>query len=265
MGYDARVYCRCFQDGKIPRPYFADFICYDYDEDGLTLCLPDDIKKDNDKTTKIENDFYYDWLENGCEHRGMYLANEWVGNISAMSEFRQFVANYPNIYPILHQYLPTVNGGTVPAHLAKNLLQELTHIQNRKDTSEKIILKEVGKDDCITHTHINTQTLFILTSKPTYYFYLGNRGFFIGDSQDYLVFESLHFYQEKLGNNQFIFTDIKTGKNFHCHYGIVDKLKSEFIVSKKQVLISEDFTYIVTPLIKVTKASIETGNPIHWR
>ncbi|MDO4441705.1 MAG: hypothetical protein Q4B81_05950 [Moraxella sp.] len=261
MGYDARVHCRCFQDDKIPRPYFSDFI--KYDNDGLSLYLPEYIKNDENQSRKIEDDFD-DWLENGCKHEGMHLATEYLTNIAGMAQFRQFVANHSNIYPILHQYLPTVNGGTVPAHLAKNLLQELTHIQNRKDTSEKIFLKEVGNDDYITHTHINTQTLFILTSKPTYYFYLGNRGFFIGDSQDYLVFESLHFYQEKLGDNQFIFTDIKTGKNFHFHYGIVDKSKSEFIVSKEQVLISEDFTYIVTPLIKVVKASIDTGNPIHW-
>lgn len=158
MSYGAFVHCRCFQDDKIPTPYFADFI--KYDECGLYIYLPKELENNQEKSQDIFIDFY-DWVEIACTHRNMYLSNQDVANIPTMNKFKNFIKTYKDDYPILYQYLPTVNEDIIPPKLAEPPLKELCKLENVPERQRDF--------DCILQSLTQLAKASIETGNPIHW------------------------------------------------------------------------------------------------
>lgn len=92
MGLDARVYCNCFERGRLRTPPRADFDVY-VDEQGSLEC------RNSDPDTQCEFDA---WRANhACEHESVTLLHHRIGNISLVGLLRAELNRQPDEFPII--------------------------------------------------------------------------------------------------------------------------------------------------------------------
>jgi len=276
MSYSAFVVCNCYQKGKTEKPPFEEYV--KFDDDGLYIDVPDEFwEKDEDKVFQMESDFET-WKNNVCEHDNMDLCSEYLSSHLGMADFRQIVRNNggKKKYPTLTAFLPTANGGVLPAKFAESTFNELLELEKEQCQEERIILLENSTNELKASVNANTYLIFVFTAYNKYNYGIDKDGFFIlenikenGKEVSYVVFRSKNFIQRKVSKEEFRFIDKRTNHSFTCAarlhpYEGNSKKDYEFTVKPEEVIIAEAYNYIIEPLKRLTKASMESGNPIHW-
>lgn len=267
MGYDAYVNCSCYKEGKTKPFLYSE--CVQIDEDGI---YPSD-----DVSDEIYQEFYK-WEKTACAHSGMKLVFERLANAWGMSEFRLLIEKLggKDNFPVLTEYLPVYNGGTLPAEYACQAMEEVKKILNSSEKEKHLVLKD-GDDTVISSTNdLHYIQTFIWAGHGRYTYSLYKDSFVIIEKRKTwllkkekvkIVFASAHFFQYRLSDSEYKFTDVDTQHTFICSTGLgrdKNKEQLECRVMEEDYPISENYDYILSSLEKLLSASIESGNPIIW-
>lgn len=271
MGFDAFVKCNCYEEGKTSQPPCSKELIEMDKLYGLSI----NISYDNYPQKVIEFD---KWIHNAaCQHQDMEVCSEHLANISGMTAFRTVISELgEDKYPILSGNLPKVNGGYLPIELVDSFEYELYNIMQEYTSENIVVLMETTHNNRTHSTNLNYNKVFAFEGKKNLTYTLSKDGVKIIKDKRLLgfefkntVFHSKKFTQEKVGNGKYLLTDLKTKATFES--GIIlyadneiERKQLEYEVIEKQALISEEYEYIITPLLKLIKASRETGNPIVW-
>jgi len=276
MSYSAYVICNCYSDGKTTEPPHKEFLRFD--EDGLYLDIPNELwEKDEEKVYQMDADFD-EWKRNACEHEEMELAHEYLSNISGMSSFRHIVRELGGIdkFPILSEYLPTANGGILPSEYAQQAFDELMLLEKEQIIEEKIVLTEKSTGSLKASVSSDTYWLFVFTAYNKNTYGIDKEGFFIlenvkekGEELSYIMFRSNNFIQQTISQDRYKFIDIPSGESYDCTVKLHPHEEEatdnyEFEVQTERVGIANEYEYMIEPLKRLAKASILSGNPIHW-
>ena len=276
MSYSAYVICNCYKDGRTSEPPHKDFLRFD--EDGLYLDIPGELwEKDEDKVYQMEAEFDT-WKRTACEHEEMELASEYLSNISGMGAFRHIVRELggKDKYQILTEYLPTANGGVLPGKFAQQALDELLLLEKEQTGEEKLVLTEKSTGSLKASVSSDIYWLFVFTPYNKNIYGIDKDGFFIlenvnekGEEISYVMFRSNNFIQQTISKDRYKFIDIPSKESFECsvklHPNEEDATDEyEFEVQMKRVGIADEYEYMIEPLKRLAKASIISGNPIHW-
>lgn len=268
MGYDAFVKCNCYKEGKTTKPPFEEYTSFDF-EFGIDINPPDEIyKNDEKKYYEILSDFD-NWKDTACEHENMDYLSLRVGNISAMSAFRNMIKqlNTNDRLPILSNQLPTSNDGHLPVELAPQLLAELKLISGKIDI---ISLFEVASKEEIASVDTTTQWCFQFYKN--YIAGIDCFGFFILEKVEEhycAVFKSHDFSIQKIDAEQFRYTDIERQIHFDCPINLFkqEENKKNILYFKTRIEtidVFSRFQYMIETLQALGEASMLTGNPIVW-
>ena len=276
MSYSAFVVCNCYQKGKTAEPPHKEYI--KFDEDGLYLDIPNGLwDKNQKKVLQMDSDFD-NWKNNACEHEEMELCYEYLSNTLGMGEFREVIERLggKEKFPILSKFLPNANGGTLPAEYAPKALKEIDEFEKQKLDENRILLFEISTNELKASINAETYLIFVFTAYNKNNYGIDKDGFFIlenikenGQEASYVVFRSKSFVQKYISKDKFQFIDKKTNNSFMCNVGLHPhesnpKEEYEFLIKENTVKITDEYKYMTEPLKKLTKASIESGNPIHW-
>jgi hypothetical protein len=276
MSYSAYVICNCYKDGKTIEPPHKEFLRFD--EDGLYLDIPNELwEKDEEKVYQMVADFA-EWKQTACEHEEMELASEYLSNISGMGAFRHIVRELGGKakFPILTEYLPTANGGVLPSEYAQQALDELLLLEKEHTTEEKVVLIEKSTGSLKASVSSDTYWFFVFTAYNKNTYGIDKEGFFIlenvkekGEERSYIMFRSNNFIQQTISQDRYKFIDIPSGESYECTVKLhpdEDEATDnyEFEVQTERVEIANEYEYMNEPLKRLAKASILSGNPIHW-
>ena len=277
MSYSAFVICNCYKDGKTEDPPYKEFV--QFDEDSLNLNIPDKIEGKRPKNTYQMYGEFDKWIQTACEHKDMELAYEYLSNNSGMSAFRHIIKklNINGKYSVLAKYLPTANGGILPAQFASQALDELALLEKEPFLEETVVLSEKSTSYVIASVNTDTYWLFVF-SGPKYSYGIDKDGFFIleyveenGKEVSYLVFRSMNFIQQKVSDDNYMFIDIPTGKRFtHSISLYIPNQRNEvgnsyeYEVKITHISVANEYSYMIEPLRRLAEASVDSGNPIHW-
>lgn len=267
MGYDAYVNCNCYKEGKT-----ADFLYEEYlqiDEDGV---YP--VDGSNDEVYKE----FYKWKKTACIHPDMEMADEHLANAWGMGEFKLLIEKLggKDIFPILSQYLPVCNGGTLPAEHAHQALVEVERICNSDKTEMHLVLKDRNGHLISSTNDLSYIVVFAWTGRGRYTYGLYKNSFviiekrktlFSRNEKEKIIFSSKHFIQYRLSDDKYKFVDIDCKHTFTCSMGLGEDKNVEGLecrVTEENLSIADNYQYILNPLRNLLQASIETGNPIIW-
>jgi len=227
---------------------------------------------------KIRHFKFDEWKRTVCPHEDMELAYEHLANISGMSAFRYIVEEFGGAtkFPILSKYLPISNGGILPSEFAQQVFDELLNLEGEKSAETKIVLIEKSTNTLIASTNTDRYWFFVFTPYNKNTYGIDEEGFFIlenveekGEEVSYVMFRSKNFIQQIISENCYRFIDIQSGNSFDCSSQLFplegDAVANyEFNVKTEYVKIAFEYEYIIEPLKLLIKASILSGNPIHW-
>ena len=284
MGLDAAVMCNCIKEGlKIPERFKRYF---EIDEEGypaLTLPYP------GNEDIHLEFD---NWLSAGCPHPNMDFVNERVSNWPGVRLFQEFLQNLSSdVFEIILDEIPNVNGGLVPPYRAEKMLYALQKFKDTNQSLEKTVLVDSHSGYIIFEYIPAYEGKMILSGREGINLGISKDHFFIENLNGIILFSSKKFEQiiidqkktENYLESPVVYKDCGTGASFKCTTAICGeqipwpdgewqnkKGKVRFKYPKKLQIRSvirtiNDYFYIVEPLIKVCEASIKTKNPIRWR
>lgn len=176
----------------------------------------------------------------------------------------------------MNKFLPTANGGILPAEFASEALNELTEFEIERVSENRTLLFEKSTNELIASVNSDTYLIFFFTAFNKYNYGIDKYGFIIleninENSQEvsYEIFRSKKFIQKYISKDKFGFIDKKTNNSFICNIGLNPHESNpekdyEFIIKEENVKVSNEYKYMIEPLKKLILASIESGNPIHW-
>jgi len=277
MGYSAHVACNCYKEGKTTKPPYEEYMVWDEEEGTYYLEIPHVIWRRDEKKYYQMMDEFDEWKLTACAHKDLLLCDEFLTNSLGMGDFRFIIKDLggQKKFPVLTKFLPQYNGGILPAEYAKDAYQELLELEKSKTKEKKMILIEKELNELIVTVNADTFVIFIFTANHNYG--LDKDGFFIlenvkenDEEVSYVVFRSMNFYQQKITEEQYAFIDKETDEVFYAPVSIAplsekdEERDFEFVVKKEVVSVSDEFKYIIEPLKRLTKASMKSGNSIHW-
>lgn len=207
----------------------------------------------------------------------MMLAHEYLSNIWGMISFRYIVSFFDekNKFPILTKYLPTVNDGILPSQFAQQALDELLLLEEENATEEKVVLIEKSTGSIKASVNSDSDRRFAFAHNNHVYG-INKYGFYIlryveekGEQIPYVMFRSKRFIQHTISKKLYKFIETLRGKSFECPIKLhPDEEEAtddyEFEVRTEHVRIISEYGYMIEPLKRLAKASIISGNPIHW-
>lgn len=265
MGLDGYVQCNCIKEGKIKTPPF-DLSLIEYKNNVF------DISQDVDDETYY---VYEKWRKNACQHPGLYYIHERVSNISGLNFL------WSAIKKAGEELFPTIKSIWQEEYLkpekAKKALQEVEMLKLKINEMEGVFLIDNETNEEFWSVFMDEDNWFY-SHGGEFYYKLGNRGFYITDSEDNELFLSRHFIQDvtmaqNLDKVQFkvTFKDTIEGKTFECIQPIhryISWDRKEFYFPKELKVIRrnlefKDF-YSIEVLIRLFEASCLTGNSIVW-
>jgi hypothetical protein len=270
MGYDAFVKCNCYRDGKISsRPPFEKHI--KEDEEGIWLDL-------EWKTHQSEHAEFDSWMRKGpCPHKDMEIASERLANISGMGAFRIVISELgEHRFPILFHHLPKSNGGSLPVEFTPKMRKELQSLKKEPSSEKRIVLLEKSTNQRVQSVNASYESPFAFDGQSNRVYSISHKGLkivrskkFFGLESNKEIFLSSHFTQNKISDERYFLTDLISGKS--CLSGInlypdkeANDSSFEFEIKLMTASISEEYDYIITPLLKLAEASLQSGNPIIW-
>lgn len=275
MGLDASVLCNCWKEGRIkPPPFPAEFI--GFDEEGYL-----ELKVAWEGNQEM-HDAFDKWQHTCCEHEDMRAADEWVSNWFAYRYFQHALerAGWEK-FPALKTGLPEANGGTMPASLCEKALQELDFFKHEARLGTEMFL-------------INTETgtsvkqcegIWIFDGRARVNIGIDRNGFFIiSQEAPQEQFRAMRLEQrvdEAQSETGALFINLDTGAQFvgTCNVteyiqwpdgkwtnesGQPNMLLPRLMHIEERKLNADYFNYILEPLTRLFKASVETGNPVRW-
>lgn len=271
MGYDAYVRCNCFEEGETTTPPCPKEFIKEDDLEYLYLS----ISYDDDP--ELVNAFDK-WTHNeACEHKDMEICSERLANASGMSAFRTIIQQLGiEKYPIITKHLPKSNGGHLPFKLANAMKHELKSLKQEVSDESLVVLNELTLNRRIQSTNSNYSLPFVFSGYNKLNYIISRNGFkvirnknFLGKKYTKELFVSKKFTQKKLGDKKYLFEDYDSKCVYESSINIFpDKNQNddffEFEVTEIKTAIADEYAYIIEPLLKLTKASLETGNPIIW-
>ncbi|MDU1891283.1 MAG: hypothetical protein E6767_11385 [Dysgonomonas sp.] len=267
MGYDAYVSCNCYKEGKATEFPYKEYL--EIDEEGVLLSdtASDDIYSEFNK-----------WKKTACSHPNMELVDERLANAWGMAEFRLLIEKMggKSTLPILTEHLPVCNGGTLPVEYAVQALAEIENICSVEDKEAHLVLKDMDGNLIASTNDLVNFSVFGWTGRGRFQYGLYNKMFTIIEKsksdilrreKTEIVFNSDHFYQYRLSENEYKFVDINSKATFICSMGLGSDKNIETLecrVTEESYYISDNYKYILDTLKRLLLASIETGNPIVW-
>src|SRR5687767_11819466 len=116
MGLDARVYCNCFETGRLQAP----------PPTGLTLHVGDDgaLQPQDDLQDDLWDAFDHWRAGEACEHPGGVLLHHRLGNIELVGLLRNALQAEATTYPTLWKRV-LYSGSHASDHIAVDLLASL--------------------------------------------------------------------------------------------------------------------------------------------
>jgi len=118
MGLDAKVYCDCFEKGRLRTAPLAEWDVY-VDKDGSRSA----------RTHHLEEDLVFDhWNFGACEHEFGILLHHRIGNIAAVELIYSILFESQQLFPIIMSkivYDGTHGGDFIPADQVALLEPEL--------------------------------------------------------------------------------------------------------------------------------------------
>jgi hypothetical protein len=274
MGLDGAVHCNCYETGRAkPLPFSPELVRQNA-EGYFELTVPDSPKQN--LTGLLE-----EWLENGCAHpnryRIMVRVSDWWG-------YRHFLEAIEKLgwerFPILYEYLPNGNTGTIPASHAAQALAEIQlfreiayfgthHVLVKSDTGEKLYE--------MPGTFIWSPDVSIGYDENGVYFLNGETDaevFRAKRLEQRILYETTPFDHNERSETAVEYYDPDTEARFRCMTtitGAATVSEGEMKFDHPRLLHVEarphtaaDFEYILFPLKLLCEASVETGNPVIW-
>jgi hypothetical protein len=174
-----------------------------------------------------------------------------------------------DLFPQLHRSLPDANGGIVPAPAAVEMRRELDRFKNALPTSVPALVD--ARSGRVVWRRIDVYDgIQILSGRAHAHIGIDVDGFFVRDATTHAeLFRSTHF-RKRRGAYVTILQDMRTGEELRLEsslaFGEDDDSEAglaEFVV-QEATLVPADFDFILNALMKLTDASVATGNPIRW-
>ncbi len=270
MGLDAYVPCNCYKDGKTkPPPFPEDYIFFEEETGMPELAQP--YSEDDEKWNT-----FMDWRLTACEHEDMEIASERIANWGGLRYFQQALDRVGwEHFPTLRDEIPDYNGGFTPPQASAKALEELKFFQEQRKLGSYPFLIDTERGTELREYTEAYEGIFIMD---------GRHGMFIGFDKDglffikqpegksvlragKLVFQAKRVEQQIRGSikKQVVYTDLDTGKQFVCQTEIeFDGRCPRYMHVEQRSIDPSEFDYIIIPLTKVFKASVEIGNPVYW-
>ncbi len=283
MGLDASVKCDCFRSGlttepPVPRDWLH------VDEEGYL-----NLKPEHDSDEAFAE--VYDWMQGCCGDPDLRYASEHIANWSGYRLFQQSLAEAGwDKFPVLRGELPDANGGRTEAPESALALGELTLFRR---------LGGIGTNPCLVDTatgeavmkHVGAYGgVFIFNGSSGLEAGIDGDGFFIRTGEGKLdLFRSARFRQEILdadpdgpGPWRVVYADLDSGREFECRFAVPDdtipwpdgrmqddrgRFRFRYTATlhvEGRAVHSSDFEYLLGPLERAFRASVETGNPVRW-
>lgn len=256
MGYDAFVVCNCYENNKLKKKIpFSEFV--KNNQEGLWLDLS--WEGNEDKHEQFDN-----WkFREACEHEDMLICCEHLSNIRGMGLFREAISKLgKDKYSTLLRHLPEVNGGFLESKDAAKFLQDLEQLESENPHQQMIVLTSINNE--IIHKCYEDGPLVFAWSGE-FKFSLDKNGFSI-QKKSSKIFQSKKFeayqkgqqvyYIDKLRDNQVV-APLFIGED-------LNKKHNDFSADLDDFYFLDEYSYIIIPLKRLMKASIETGNPVIW-
>jgi hypothetical protein len=272
MGYSGYVVCDCYQQGKTIDPPHKEYVRFD--KNGLDIYIPKVIMKQGEEIGSVMEDEFCKWRKNACEHEDMILEYESFSNSWGWLDFRTFINDSGGQlkFPVLTKYLPVTSGGILRVSLAPAILKELALLEALRPVQERFTLIEIKSGDVIA-TSISDEPLFINCASK-HNFYLDGSGFFIvpniygKDRMKMELFRSRNFIQHSNGIGNYRYTDLSTDNSIECTHCIYPMRGHEPMMDYEfEIRYEPDYDWvheIINSLKILAKASVKTGNPVHW-
>ena len=169
-----------------------------------------------------------------------------------------------------------ISQGLNVVEFAKKMLDELDILQTMQTKERRIYLQEVNRNEVVYSTNVNYANTFMFVAKQKLNCGIEKNGFYVSKQYKFLkkelekrIWQSKSFYQKKDHEGQFYFEDKTEGSQLKLNINLMPLEKHnndcfEFEIFEKQATIADEYAYIIKPLLRLGKASIETGNPIVW-
>jgi hypothetical protein len=274
MGITASVMCNCYRDGKTtPCPYPHEFIADPHEFPTLEWqSQPDEI------TTRKAYAELHEWLLTCCEHPNMNAALEFIASWKSYQTFSDLLDTLDKEhFPHLNVHLPDGEDGITPPEVAPLILEEIQRFEQMQSKMTQAVLVDSERDDVIS---MGSQVLNgTLAMDRVSGFDIGftEEGFFVRDRWELnrVVFSAKRLEQRLLRPEemQVEYVDLESGRSFVCNTPFgkaftgedgLPRMYLQFFQIEQRPLSENRFAYILEPLKRVCKASIETNNPIRW-
>lgn len=285
MGLDASVMCNCFRLGLTSLPPVPGEWLH-IQEDGYFGLRPE--YDSDERFAEV-----YEWQQTCCEHPDMRYASEHIANWAGYRLFQQALGRVGwERFPVLRQELPQANGGQTAAPMAALALRELDEFRRVSSVGSNVCLVDSVTGDVIQEHVAAYQGRFILGGRSGVDFRLDGLGFYIRDRHtEAEVFRATRFRQTILDPESdpygpepslVRFEDLDTGRTFEGRIAVSGKAipwpdgrmqddQGRYRFDRPAVLHVEvraerstDYEYILGPLERAFRASVETGNPVRW-
>ena len=263
MAYFGRVSCNCYRDGKTSDPPYKEYLDEDVEWHGLDI--PNHI--DSETAHQMRNEFR-EWQKTACEHDGMDFIDVSVGNIYVVNDFRFLLDNNGGNkkFPVLMEYFPNYPGASIPVQYAQDALREIELLESLP-LETVACLKRKGRAGFMWRENIKRVVPFAFGKGHCYA--VGEYGFCIVNDVDdnyYIRFSSYDFTQQKINEDEYLFTDKTSNAQYTC---CMDADSSdpketfkEFEVITTTIEVKEKHDHILTALKKLLHASIQTNNRV---
>ncbi len=286
MGLDGFVICNCYKEGRsapFPLPELERY--FGVDADGyLSLKLPYEGNEAAFETV-------YHWRHDACpDHPDMEAASEGVANWSGYRVFLRALEQMGwHHFPTLKTWLPTANQGTVPAVAAAKALQELRYFNNHASWGSNIFLIDTLTGELLSdYIEAYNGVFAFASSVPTLQSGIDRQGFFIAETDGGTLLDSgRRFFQARRFEQYIVeasdqglatrvqYRDLDSERGYESDFGAVAKLLRDadgrvqldyprLLHVETRRAQAERFAYIVDPLTRLFRASVDTGNPVVW-
>jgi len=264
MALFGRVSCNCYRDGKTSEPPCKEYL--DEDIEWLSLDIPDHI--DPNQARQMTDEFY-EWQKNACEYERMDFIDVSVGNIYVMSDFKFLLENNGGNekFPVLMEHFQIMYPGiSLPAQYAQDALKEIELLEVLP-LETIACLKRKGSDGFLWRE--NPEKFVPFTFGKEHCYTVGKYDFCIlsrVNEDDYIRFSSNNFTQQKINDDEYLFTDKTHGLQYTCCMDAdssdPDVTFKEFEVITTTVTVKEKHEHVLSALKKLLNASIQTNNRV---
>jgi hypothetical protein len=286
MGLDARVRCRCWEDGEATPFAFPDLV--EVDAEGyLGLSVP---WKKNEESHRA----FRAWLKSCCPHPGGWRITEWIGNWYGVSEFRHALRAAGEVqFARLIAELPTANGGQTSPTQARRCIAELDEFMQAPPFGRRIWIVDTQTG---AHLHNPMPHGGWFTSRPerplskferllarfgvrrvsAIRLGVDEEGIFV-EKEDKngavtKLLHSLSIEQIERGNGAIELRDLATSKTIIVQDGVKGILRGGGEISRYPRLVhvevqadsAGEYRELAARLRTVLGAAVETGNPVLW-